>query len=173
MNEVQQLAKQAIKGDEDAFIQLIHTYKIDLYRTAIYFLKDEVDALEAIQEITFRAYKNIRNVREPQYIKTWLIRLMINYCHDQLKHKKRIYPTEDELLHKSYEDDYLYLEVNEALGKLDERSKEMITLKYLHDLTIKEIAEQFNRPEGTIKTWLYKGLRSLKDILQERGGHDD
>jgi len=168
-----QLAKRAIEGNAKAFTKLINLYKKDLYRTAIYFLKNELDALEAIQEVTFRAYKNIGNVREPQYIKTWLIRIMINYCHDQINFQKRIYPADDELSHKSYEDDYLFLEMNEALNQLDEKSKEMITLKYLHDLTIKEIALQLNRPEGTIKTWLYQGLRSLKKLLEERGGHDE
>lgn len=49
--------KKATEGDEQAFLAVMHTYKEDLYRTALSFLKNEHDAIEAIQEVTFRAYK--------------------------------------------------------------------------------------------------------------------
>ena len=78
--------KRAINGDDNAFLQVIDAYKIDLYKTALAYLRNEEDALEAIQEVTYRAYQNISNVRNKQYIKTWLIRIMINYCNDQLIH---------------------------------------------------------------------------------------
>lgn len=80
--------QRAIKGNDDAFVKLIGRYKLDLYRTALSYLRNEEEALEAIQEVTYRAYKNIGTVRDAQFVKTWLIRIMINYCIDQLNMKK-------------------------------------------------------------------------------------
>ena len=49
-----------------------------------------------------------------------------------------------------------------AIDKLDERYKEVIILKYFDDLTINEISKVLDKPEGTIKTYLNKGLNALR-----------
>ncbi|WP_019415887.1 sigma factor, partial [Paenisporosarcina sp. TG20] len=89
-----EIIKQAIAGDDGSFLIVMHNQKEALYRTALAFLKNEHDALEAIQEITYRAYKKIHTVKEPTYMKTWLTRIMMNYCQDQLKKQKRFSNTE-------------------------------------------------------------------------------
>src|SRR5699024_3006731 len=83
------MLKAAKKGDSEAFIQLLETQKEQIYRIAFAYLKNEQDALEAIQKVTFRAYKNIKKLKEAKYFSTWLTRIMINYCIDELKRKKR------------------------------------------------------------------------------------
>ncbi|WP_226668227.1 sigma factor [Metabacillus litoralis] len=65
--------KKAINGNDQAFLEVIHAHKIDLYKTALSYLKNQDQAIEAIQEVTFRAYKSIHELREPNYVKTWLI----------------------------------------------------------------------------------------------------
>ena len=49
------LVKAAIKGNDQAFLELIQLYKIELYKTALSFSRNEEEALEAIQEVTYRA----------------------------------------------------------------------------------------------------------------------
>lgn len=166
-----QLEKQAINGDDQAFLQLMKRYKIDLYKTAIAYLKNSDEALEAMQEVTYRAYKSIQGVREVSYVKTWLIRIMINYCNDQLKKKKREVLGEELLQVQGICEDYAGLEIKDAMEELDDRSREILTLKYFHDLKIKEIAASMNCPEGTVKTWLNKALKALKGRLEEKGGN--
>lgn len=165
-----QLEKQAISGDDQAFLQLMKLYKIDLYKTALAYLKNSDEALEAMQEVTYRAYKSIHSVREASYLKTWLIRIMINYCNDQLKKKKREILGEEILRVQGISEDYSRLEIKDAMEDLDDRSREILTLKYFHDLKIKEIAESMQCPEGTVKTWLNKALKALKGKLGEKGG---
>ena len=70
--ETIEIARKAIKGDDEAFLQIMQLYKDTLYRTAFAFLKNEHDALEAMQEVTFRAYQKIHTLKEPTYMKTWL-----------------------------------------------------------------------------------------------------
>jgi RNA polymerase sigma-70 factor (TIGR02954 family) len=165
------LVQRAIDGDDTAFLQIIQLYKIDLYKTAYSFLRNEGDSLEAIQEVTYRAYKNIRSIRDSSFLKTWLIRIMINYCNDQLKKKKRLVLGDEMLNVEGNEDDYFIMEIQDAMQSLDERSREILTLKYFHDMKIKDIASSMQRPEGTVKTWLNKALKSLREKLEEKGGN--
>jgi RNA polymerase sigma-70 factor (TIGR02954 family) len=165
-----QLAKKAIAGDEYAFLQLIKRYKVDLYKIAFSYLKNEEESIEAIQEVTYRAYKNLSKVKEPSYFKTWLIRIMINYCNDQFNKKKREVSNDDFLLTQGVTENHVALEIEEALLSLDNRSREIILLKYFQGLKIKEIALVMECPEGSIKTWLHRALESLRAKLDEKGG---
>ncbi|OOE10091.1 sigma-70 family RNA polymerase sigma factor [Fictibacillus arsenicus] len=169
--ETEQLVKKAIKGNDDAFLQLIQIYKVDLYKTALSFLRNEEEALEAIQEVTYRAYKGIRKLKEASYFKTWLIRIMINYCNDHLKKQKRVVINEEVLKSIGVTENHSEMELRDAMLGLDELSREILTLKYFHDLKIKDIAGTMQCPEGTVKTWLNKALKALREKLEERGGN--
>jgi RNA polymerase sigma-70 factor (TIGR02954 family) len=171
LNVDDQLIQKAINGDDDAFLKLMQIYKLDLYKTALSFLKNEQEALEAIQEVTYRVYKSIGTVRETSYFKTWLIRIMINYCNDQLRKSKRIVLNEEVLQAQGISENHEEMELKDAMLALDERSREILTLKYFHDLKIKEIANSMQCPEGTVKTWLNKALKTLRDKLEEKGGN--
>ncbi|WP_442598886.1 sigma-70 family RNA polymerase sigma factor [Neobacillus sp. D3-1R] len=171
MNTDEQLVRKAIQGNDEAFLELIHIYKIDLYKAALSFFRNEGDALEAIQEVTYRAYKNIHTVRETSYFKTWLIRIMINYCNDQLKRNKRVIVDNEMIQTQGTAENHAELEIKDAMLSLDERSREILTLKYFHDLKIKDIASSMQCPEGTVKTWLNKALKSLRGKLEEKGGN--
>ncbi|MEH7343519.1 sigma-70 family RNA polymerase sigma factor [Bacillus sp. JJ1532] len=168
--EIMSLIKKAKKGDDGAFYELMQIHKIRLLKIAFSYLRNEEDALEALQEVTFRAYRSIHKVKEAEYFSTWLIRIMLNYCHDQARKKKRIADTG--LLENLAEtvDHSQTLEIQEALLKIDSRSREVIILKYYHDLRIKDIAEILESPESTIKTWLYKGLKALRNQMEDRSG---
>lgn len=163
------LVKQAIKGDEEAFLTLIHSYEEALYRTAISYLKNEGDALEAIQEVTYRAYRSIKTVKEPAYFKTWLIRIMMNYCRDVIKKSKREVFEERILNIQGITEDFTFLEVEEALLSLSDYERELLHLKYFEDVKIKDISVMWNTPEGTIKTRLHKALRALRAGFEEKG----
>jgi RNA polymerase sigma-70 factor (TIGR02954 family) len=171
VNIDEQLVHKAVTGDEEAFLKLMQLYKVDLYKTALSYLKNEHEALEALQEVTYRAYKSIAKVQETAYFKTWLIRIMINYCNDQLKKNKRVILNEEVLQAQGISENHDELELKDALLALDERSREILTLKYFHDFKIKEIASSMQCPEGTVKTWLNKALKSLRGKLEEKGGN--
>ena len=163
-----ELAKRAIKREEQAFLEVIHQNKETLYRTAYAFFKNEHDAIEAVQEVTVRAYKKIHTVREPNYLKRWLVRIMMNYCQDQLRKKKR-YISSEELLEFGMDVDYTHLEIEEALATLPESEQLLIHMMYFQDTKIKDIAVIENIPEGTVKSRLHKTLRTLRSILSEKG----
>lgn len=163
------VAEKARDGDRNAFITLMDLHKITLYRTAFAYLKNEQDALEAIQEVTVRAYKKIHTVREPRFMKTWLIKIMMNYCQDQLKMKKRFISTAQLGEIKVAADD-AYLEIEEALETLTHQEQRLIQLKYFQDLKNKDIAIVEKIPEGTVKSRLHHSLKKLRKFFREKGG---
>jgi RNA polymerase sigma-70 factor (TIGR02954 family) len=165
------LLKAAKKGDSDALFKLITLQKEQLYRIAFSYLKNEQEALEAIQEVTFRAYKNIKKVKEPKYFSTWITRIMMNYCVDELKRRKRFLPNNAEVETASItEENDNRISMEAAIQTLEPKLQEVIILKYIQDMTIEQIADALGHPSGTIKTWLYKALQLLRKQLTKEGG---
>jgi RNA polymerase sigma-70 factor (TIGR02954 family) len=165
-NEI--LLVRAQKGDDEAFFQLISLHKEQLYKIAYSYLKRETEALEAIQEVTFRAYKGVKKLKQVSYFKTWLIRIMINYCIDERRKRKRLIFAEKEVA-TSDEDSSTNIVVQDAVYQLKANYQKVIVLKYYQDLTVPQIASVLEKPEGTIKTWVHKALKQLKDILEKDG----
>lgn len=166
----QQLVIRAIKGEDEAFLALMNDHKIKLYKIAFAYLRDQNEALEAIQEVTCRAYSSVHSLREPSYFSTWLTKIMMNYCNDQLKKKKR-YLLKEDLSSNGLADqaNHTRMELLDAMEGLDPKERDLLTLKYFQELKIKEIAVLMKCPEGTVKTWLNKALKSLKSKLEEKG----
>lgn len=170
MDEIK-VARKAIQGEEDAFVALMQIHKEALLRTAMAFLKNDHDALEALQETTYRAFKKIHTVKEPAYTKTWLIRIMINYCQDQLTKDKR-YIRNGKDADSSVSDNLAQLELQEALSTLSSADQQLIYMKYFQDIKIKDIAAIEKIPEGTVKSRLHKTLRTLRQHFEDKGEVD-
>lgn len=164
---LEQLVREAQQGDDQAFYQLIHMHKERMYRVAYAFLRTEVDALEAIQEATCRAYLKLSTVKQPAYFTTWLTRLLIHLCIDEQKRKKRwvLEATDRESIDTSVDHPDERILLQTAMERLSPIQRQVIILKYFEDLTIREIASLLGHPEGTIKTWLHKALGALRHDL--------
>ena len=161
------LNKEA-SGEE--LIEAMLYYKEQLYRIAYSYLKNEHDALEAIQEVSCRAYAGYGRLKNPEYFHTWLIRIMINYCIDELKRKKR----QTDNIQNEFTDevniDENSLYISSLLEGLEPKYRKVILLKYFEDLTLEQISRVLEKPVGTVKTWLYKAHQKLKDLLEKEGG---
>lgn len=169
--KTKELHTKAIAGDDEAFLAVMQLHKEALLRTALAFLRNEDEALEALQEVTYRAYKKIRTVKEAGYLKTWLIRIMMNYCQDQLKLRKR-FTTDTDNLESASSEDISYMEMREALATLSDEEQRLIYLKYFQESKIKDIAQSENIPEGTVKSRLHKTMRTLRSYFEDKGGGD-
>jgi RNA polymerase sigma factor, sigma-70 family len=167
--EEQAIAAQG--GDDQAFYQLIHSERVRLFRIAYSYLKNEEDAIEAIQELTYRAYLKLGKLKEPRYFHTWLIRILIRYCLDERKRRQRMTPVNEvpEPLSKELNlDDRIHLGIE--IDNLKPNHKHVIILKYYEDMTLTEISRLLERPEGTVKTWLNQALKQLRLVSGKGGG---
>ncbi|MFJ8261170.1 sigma-70 family RNA polymerase sigma factor [Rummeliibacillus sp. NPDC094406] len=158
-----ELAKSAIEGDEEAILELLKENEEIHYRTAFAYLRNEHDAIEAIQELTYRTFKKIHTVKNPAYINTWLVRILINICLDmKKKQEKLIFKEPIEL--PSVPDEKQF-EIANLIEQLPKDQQELIYLKYFQDLKNQEIAQLQNIPEGTVKSRLHSTLKKLRTII--------
>lgn len=168
MNE-DELALAAQSGDNEAFYKLVSSYSGNLYNIAYCYLKDQQEALEAVQETTCRAYVKLNKLKEPQHFKTWLTRILINYCIDEQKRRKKIITLYQKETSKEEDSMLDSIALQAALNELEPKYKHVIILKYLQDMTTSDIAYILEHPEGTIKTWIHRALKLLKSSLNKEG----
>jgi len=162
---IDKLVKKAQKGNDKAFLKLFKSYEEELYRIAYVYVKKKDDALDVIQETAYRSFKNIKSLKNPEYFKTWLIRITINCAIDHIrKNKKVVHLTEEyeEFIGDYDEDIPLKLTINELLEKLNTDEKSIIILKYYNGYTFKQISEILDIPLGTAKSILYRALKKLR-----------
>ncbi|QJC54521.1 sigma-70 family RNA polymerase sigma factor [Paenibacillus albicereus] len=163
-----ELVRRAQKGDDEAFLELMVGAKEQLLRIALAYLRDEEAALESLQEATCRAYAALGRLRQPEHVRTWLIRILLSVCADERRRRKRQQPMA--VLPESAasgEHPGARLELEEAVAALEPKLRQLVLLKYAEDMTVSDIARTLEKPEGTIKTWLNRALRQLR---RERAG---
>jgi len=164
-----QLVKEAQKGNDHAFLKLFQEYENDIYRTAFVYVKNQEDALDVVQETAYRAFKSIKNLKEPKYLKTWMIKIAISCSIDVVRKQKKVVELKPEvekvLSSKEEKDLSLSMTLDDLIELLNENEKKVIILRYYFDFTIKEVSETLNIPLGTAKTILYRGLNKLRKEL--------
>lgn len=160
------LEKRAIAGEEQAILELLRRHEDTLYRTAYAYLKNEHDAIEAVQELSYRALKKIHSVKEPGYIATWLVRITINICLDvKKKQEKFVYNHDMEIASV----DQQPFEIADIIASLPIEQQELIYLKYFQDMKNGDIAQLKQIPEGTVKSRLHTTLKRLRVLIGKEG----
>jgi len=168
--DVAQLVVRAQKGDEAAFAELMKSCQAQLYRIAKSYVKSREDALDTVSESTYRAFLNLRSLKQPTHFNTWIIRIVINQAVNLLRQRQRTAVKGDlsvatDVPEGRHHDDLLDLYA--AIDKLDDSQRAVIVLKYCEDLTLAQVADVLGRPLGTVKTHLHGALKALRLELKE------
>ena len=168
MDEIK-LVRKSKKGNNLAFSTLIKAYEKDLYKVAIAMTKNEEDALDCIQEAILQSYISIKDLRQEEYFKTWLIKILINNVNMKNRHYNKFQdePVEDYIGEIEYSNIEENIDLYDAIDRLDEKYKTSVILQYFHDLTISQIAEIMECNENTVKSNIRRAKKKLYDILKE------
>lgn len=154
-----------------------------LLRTAYLLLKDLQTAEEAVQDTFIQAYAKINQLQDPERLKAWLIAITVNRC--RMKQRtwswRRIFPASgssewpaEEAGHTAGAEElaitnWQNVQLTEAVRSLDYIYRECMTLYYFHEMSIREISEQLDVPENTVKSRLSRGRIVLKQLLEKEG----
>ena len=142
-----------------------------LYRIAFSIIKDEQLALDAVKETIVKAYSQIHQLRQPEYIKTWLVRICMNeangLCRKQITQRQR--QTELQAYQGVTEDasPTEYSDLFQAVMALEPKLRTVIVLRFFEELKFDEIAAMTQTNVNTIKSQVYKGLDLLKAQLKQ------
>lgn len=166
INTITERKSDMVKTVEET---LIENHEM-LYKIAMKYIRNHDDVLDVLQETAYKAIKNSNKIKNREYTLTWITRILINSCLQTLKKKKHFETVEFNdgayFVNHTKAELEVEMEVSELLLKLKSNYRDVITLKYIEGYKIKEIAEIYNKPESTVKTWLRRGLAVLKSEVE-------
>ena len=165
---MERLVRKAQRGDKNAFMALIEQNQLALYRAAKAILHREEDVEDAVQEAICKAFYKLSDLRQPKYFKTWLTRILINCCYDLLRQQKGLVPLEILPEEGVSEERETSLDVQQVLRDLGENDGLVLTLYYLNDISVKDIAGMLAISEGAVKQRLSHGRKKFRQVYEER-----
>jgi RNA polymerase sigma-70 factor (ECF subfamily) len=174
--------------DADSFATQVRNALPTLYRVSCAEFALPADREEAVAECIAKAWEKSGHLREERYFRTWLVRILINVCHDiQRRNSREVLAFCDleietalepepgpepglELEPESLWDEDRIADLREALAKLDAASREALVLFYLEDYSTAEIADLLDEKPGAIRTRLSRARTRLLHLLDTEKG---
>ena len=193
-----QLVERAQDGDEQAFTQLLSTYRDSIYFMVLKMVRNKVDAEDLTIEAFGKAFRNIEQYSPDYAFSTWLFRIASNNCIDFLWRKKirqlntvSTSAAEDEssisevfakeaTLALKYDapdpEESIIMEQKHAMlrdmvANLKPRYRQLVELRYFDELSYEEIADKLQLPLGTVKAQLFRSRELLFEMLKKRDSH--
>jgi len=156
---------------DDEFVILISKQQELLYKIAFHYLRNEHDALEMFSETVFKAYRSRKTLKNKEFFNTWITRILINSCLNNIKRNKHTVSLDDDILENTEDNNRLSIEdgilVEKALSRLKDEYRTVLLLRYFQGFSIKETAMVLSIPENTVKTHTDRALKQLRKILKE------
>ena len=131
------------------------------YRLAYSYVHNEDDAMDIVQEGTYKAILHADALRKEEYAGTWIYRIMMNEAVNFVRKNRRDY-TEVEEDMATVEDRYQDFDLRKAIDALPEEERAIIILRFFEDLTIEQVAQVLQKNVSTVKSRLYRILDKLK-----------
>lgn len=154
------------------FAQLVLDSTDCLYRVSKGILRNDTDCEDAVWEAIGIGFAKLDTLRQDEYARTWLTRILINECYRVLRQRKNNADPVDMETYTAASSPHpsasqMYPELYEAIGMLDEKYRIPVVLFYLEGYSVHEIAEILQSTEGTVKSWLSRGRSRLREIMEE------
>ncbi len=183
------LIREAQRGNRAAFEELVRQYDQAVLRLALNLMRSEQDAQDIYQEAFLKAYRNVGNFRFECSFYTWIYRIVVNLCLDQLR-KRQVRKEDapvavdrdgaeynlldavaDDRAGANPERDLMRRELGakiaRALERLTPRERMVFELKHYHGLKLRTIGEMLETTEDTAKNTLFRATQKLRGSLAE------
>jgi len=164
----QDLIRRLQEGDPRAVDDLVDEYKAPLFAFIIRLVNNRELAEDLFQETWIKVIRSVRRFRGDSKLSTWLFQVALNHCRDEMRKKRYIHvPLEEveELAGDSTPDPerlHLAKEVRKIVAELPDKMREVVVLKYYHDLMDEEIASATGIPAGTVKSRLHRASEIIR-----------
>jgi RNA polymerase sigma-70 factor (ECF subfamily) len=172
------------RGSAEAFEVFVNRYMKNAYFIALGLVGNREDAMDLSQEAFIRAYRNIKHLKPDRRFFPWFYQILKNLCISHLR--KRRYRQTSSLDGENCPEvaattDYFSPEVvagrNElkdkvwqAIGKLDDKHREVIILRHFQNMSYEQIAEALYCNKGTVTSRLYYARKKLEELLSTGKG---
>lgn len=175
------ILQHLMEGSREALAMLWQDQSGNVLNLAFRMLKDRDQAEDILMDVFVQVPKAVQGFRGQSALNTWLYRLTVNACLMKLRSQKR---------HRELEEEKIDTIIEEALGKVDAteesfdaellekglaqlpaETRSMLWLKDAEDLDVKDLADIYGMPEGTVKARLSRARHFVRDFLKERKDH--
>ena len=167
-----ELVERTLAGERSAFAELIDRYRDAVCGIAYHHLGNFDDVQDAAQEAFIQAYLRLGQLREAERFGPWLRRIAVNASMDVLRNRGRTVVGLDKTDEKAAldsEDDQrkaaIWMIVQEALGRLSEKTRLTATLAYINGYSHAEIAEFLEVPVNTVRSRLQHAKKQLREEM--------
>jgi RNA polymerase sigma-70 factor (ECF subfamily) len=161
-------------GEMEALSELITNWQ----RPLLYYVRrlmNEQDSYDVMQTVWLKVIRDIGKLREPKSFPAWIFRITRNsaFSHGKLVQAlDEQLASEADICESSLNDLHQFVDaelVHQSLPKLKPRHREILTLFFLNELSIDEMAEVIDVPNGTVKSRLHFAKRELRMIIEKTG----
>lgn len=165
--------KEKKQKEQKALIEgiILENYN-QYYRLAYGYTHHEEDACDIVQNGAYKALKGCHTLKQPEYAKTWVYRIMLNECFDYMRRPRALsyeaIQEETGVETGGREDHYTDIDLQRAIDDLPDQEKAIIILKYFEDKKLEEIAEILDENVSTVKSRLYRCVKKLRGSLSEQ-----
>jgi len=177
------LVRSAQKGDMGAFEELVARHRDKVYARAYSMMRNEDEALDLSQDAWVKGWQRLRQFHGEASFSTWMTRIVINLCLDQLRKLKRKHAESLEALEEEgggierqmgietpnptagLERLELRRRLDRALGQLSPEHRTVLILHEFEEMEYKEIARQMKCSMGTVMSRLFYARRRMASLL--------
>lgn len=174
-NKDKELLRRALEGDIGAFEELVGANQKRIYNLCYRMMGNYEDAQDMSQEAFIKAFKNLRKFQLKCAFSTWMYRIAVNTCLDELRKRKNKNLSIDELgeaglaikdekMGDIAEKTALKNDIVSALNKLQDKDKTIIILKDVEGKSYEDIAAILACPVGTVRSRLNRARKKLAQI---------
>ncbi len=170
------LVIRAQAGEAVAFELLADTHRDSMRSLALRMLRHSDDAKDAVQDSFLKAFRAIHSFQPGRPVLPWLLRITSNCCVDVMRHRRVqtepidkyefALPEGGPLISEGIESKIQGEWVHDAVDRLPEHYRNIIRMRHFGQMEVGEIANALNKPEGTIKSWLFRARALLKKDLR-------
>lgn len=158
--------------DEQFFTSEVKGMERTLYRVAYSYLHSDEDAADAVQDALLKGWEKRGSLRDEQYFRTWLTRVLINVCNIRLrKHRFELPLTEATAFSQGDSHHEFYL--RDAMADMDIKYRVPLMLFYLDGFSLKETSQILGLPKGTVKSRIARARNQLRDLFKDEEVFED
>ena len=139
------------------------------YRMAYSYVFCEQDAMDIVQESAYRAILKSDLLKQPEYVDTWICKIVINEALRFLKKNKLASVDMESLPEQGKEDEVEDIDLQRALEKLDNQERAIVVLRYFEEEKLENIGKTMNLNVNTVKSRLYRAMDKLKKYMETGG----
>ena len=148
----------------------IVAHQEEFYRLAYSYVKNRDAALDVVQESIVKALTKCDTLRQPEYLKPWFYRILLNESMNHYRRARRLVPLETTLTDTPApaRDPGERLDLYDAIERLDWKEQTVVRLRFFEDMKLEEISQVMGLPLSTVKSRLYRALAALRLDLSGR-----